>query len=115
MEKQLSIEQQERLQRRLGINLAEMSQFSQRWQIVELAFFGSVLRDDFREDSDVDVLVRFAPEHQWGLEFVRMRDELAELFHRKVDLVSHKSVEASHNQARRESILSSMQVIYDAR
>jgi predicted nucleotidyltransferase len=63
--------------------------FCQRWNISELALFGSVLRGDFRPDSDVDVLVRFAPDARWTLlDFVRMRDELSEILERKIDLES---------------------------
>ena len=58
-----------------------LAKFCQRWKIVELALFGSLLRDDFRPDSDVDVLVKFAPDARWTLlDFVTMQDELSLLF-----------------------------------
>lgn len=89
--------------------------FCQRWQVTELALFGSVLRDDFRPDSDIDVLIRFAPDSHWTLlDFVTMGDELSEIFGRKVDLVSRRAVEASQNYYRRKAILESAQVIYAA-
>jgi predicted nucleotidyltransferase len=89
--------------------------FCQRWNISELALFGSVLRGDFRPDSDVDVLVRFAPDARWTLlDFVRMRDELSEILERKIDLVSRRAVEASQNPLRRRAILESAQVNYGA-
>jgi predicted nucleotidyltransferase len=89
--------------------------FCQRWNISELALFGSVLRGDFRPDSDIDVLVRFAPDVRWTLlDFVQMRDELSEILGRKVDLVSRRAVEASQNPLRRRAILESAQVIYGA-
>ena len=85
-----------------------LTAFCRRWRIAELAFFGSVLRDDFRPDSDVDVLVTFAPDADWGLlDFVAMRDELSAILGRQVDLVTRRSVENSGNWIRREAILSS--------
>jgi uncharacterized protein len=55
----------------------EISDFCQRWQISEFALFGSVLRDDFGPDSDLDVLVTFAPEADWSLfDHLRMEEEL---------------------------------------
>ena|SRR5436190_7568300 len=60
--------------------------FCRRNHIRRLAFFGSVLRDDFRPDSDVDVLVEFEPGKTPGLDFFGMQDELSELLRRRVDL-----------------------------
>ena len=86
-----------------------------RWQVAELAFFGSVLRDDFRPDSDVDVLIRFSDLSRWSLlDHIAMEDELAAFFGRKVDLVSKRAVEASRNPIRRQHILGSAQVVYAA-
>jgi predicted nucleotidyltransferase len=86
-----------------------------RWQVAELAFFGSVLRDDFRTDSDVDVLVRFADSSQWSLlDHIAMEEELSLFFGRKVDLVSWRAVESSRNPIRRQHILGSAQVVYAA-
>jgi len=64
----------------------KLAEFCQRHHITRLAFFGSVLRDDFRPDSDVDVLVEFAPGHVPGFSFFSMERELSRLLHRKVDL-----------------------------
>ena len=65
--------------------------FCQRWKIAEFAFFGSVLRDDFRPDSDVDVLVTFRPDSHWSLfDLVQMQEELEEVLGRKVDLIEQK-------------------------
>ena len=86
-----------------------------RWQVTELAFFGSVLRDDFRPDSDVDVLIRFSDASRWSLlDHIAMEEELAAYFGRKVDLVSRRAVEESRNQIRRHHILDSAQVVYAA-
>jgi len=64
----------------------KIADFCQRHHIRKLAFFGSVLRDDFRGDSDVDVLVEFEPGHVPGLAFFAMESELSEILGRKVDL-----------------------------
>ncbi len=89
--------------------------FCRRWKITELSLFGSVLRNDFRPDSDVDVLVRFAPESRWSLlDLARIQRELETLLERDVDLVTRSSVENSHNWIRREAILSTAQPIFTA-
>jgi uncharacterized protein len=89
--------------------------FCQCWNVIELALFGSVLRDDFRSDSDIDVLVTLAPDSQWTLsKMMRMQEELETLFGRRVDLVSKPSIETSRNYLRRKAILSSAKVIYAA-
>ncbi|NEP58100.1 MAG: nucleotidyltransferase family protein [Symploca sp. SIO2G7] len=94
---------------------AKIKHFCQRWEITEFALFGSVLRDDFRPDSDIDTLVSFAPDaHHTLLDLVYMEQELQEIFRRDVDLVSKKGVESSRNYLRRKAILSSAQIIYVA-
>lgn len=91
----------------------EVAAFCRRWQIVEMAFFGSVLRDAFRPDSDVDVLVRFQLEAQHTLfDMVRMQEELSRILGREVDLVERTAVEQSRNYIRRKAILQSAEVIY---
>jgi predicted nucleotidyltransferase len=88
--------------------------FCRRWNVTELAFFGSVLRDDFRPDSDIDVLVTFAPGATPGLfALVEMQDELAAIFGRDVDLLTRSAVESSHNWIRRKEILSTAET-FDA-
>ncbi len=91
----------------------QIEEFCLRWKIVELALFGSVLRqEEFRSDSDVDVLVTFAPDAQWSLmDKVRMKDELKEIFGREVDLVSKSAI---RNPFRRYEILRTAQVVYAA-
>lgn len=101
----------------LHIDLPEdrITSFCQRWKVAELSAFGSVLRDDFGPESDVDLLVTFAPEAGWTLfDMARMRDELMRLLGREVDLVSRRGVETSRNPIRRDAILSSAEVIYAA-
>ncbi|HEX6386204.1 MAG TPA: nucleotidyltransferase family protein [Anaerolineae bacterium] len=93
----------------------EIRRLCHQWQIVELALFGSVLRDDFGPDSDVDVLVTFAPDANWGLlEHVQMEQELEDLLQREVDLISKRAVERSHNWIRRQEILDTAQVLFSA-
>lgn len=89
--------------------------FCERWQIAELAFFGSVLRDDFGPDSDVDVMVRFRPEASHSLfSMVSMEEELSGILRRETDLLSRTAVEKSRNYIRREAILKSAEVFYAA-
>ena len=90
----------------------EIATFCKRWQVTELALFGSVLRDDFGPDSDVDVLVEFAPWCTPWLGFVSMAEELSEMFGRQVDVLTRSSVERSQNYIRRKAILDSAKVIY---
>ncbi len=71
---------------RISLPTEAIAEFCRRNQIRRLALFGSVLRDDFRPDSDVDVLVEFEPGKTPGLAFFGMQDELSELLGRKVDL-----------------------------
>jgi predicted nucleotidyltransferase len=71
----------------------QIEAFCRKWKIREFALFGSVLRDDFRPDSDVDVLVEFEPDARFTLfDFVHMQDELGQMFGRKVDLVEKAAV-----------------------
>lgn len=99
----------------IQIDRQAMEAFCRRWKITELSLFGSVLREDFRPDSDVDVLVSFAPEAEWGLlDHAAMQDELSDLVGRKVDLVTRRAVERSRNRRRRQSILESAELFYAA-
>lgn len=91
----------------------EIADFCQRWQVVQLAFFGSVLRNELRPDSDLDILVSFDPETRHTLiDMVRMQEELQHVFGRPVDLVSRRAIERSRNYLRRNAILKSMKVIH---
>jgi len=71
---------------RISLDNAQIAEFCRRHHIRRLAFFGSVLREDFGPDSDVDVLVEFEPGHVPGLAFMTMERELSEILGRKVDL-----------------------------
>ena len=87
--------------------------FCKRWRIKELSLFGSVLRDDFRPDSDIDVLVSLEPGQTMTLEgFLDMRDELSAMFGgREVDLVQKRLLKNPH---RRYEILTTREVMYAA-
>ena len=99
----------------ISIDPQMIAQFCRRRQIVELSLFGSVLREDFGPDSDVDILVSFADQADWSLlDHIAMEAELSELLGRKVDLVSRRAVERSRNWIRRRSILSGAERIYAA-
>jgi uncharacterized protein len=98
----------------LNISRAAIVDYCQRWKITKMELFGSVLRDDFRPDSDVDVLVTFTPDAHWTLfDLVDMRDEFIALLGRKVDLMTRRAIERSRNYIRRKAILDSAQVIYE--
>ena len=73
-------------QPRIDVPQDAIADFCRRHAVRELALFGSVLRDDYRPESDVDVLVEFEPGHVPGLAFFAMQDELSELFRREVEL-----------------------------
>jgi predicted nucleotidyltransferase len=94
----------------------QIADFCQKWKIVELSLFGSVLRDDFRPDSDVDILVTFSLDAEWSLlDHVAMEEEASAIFGRKVDLVSRKAIERSENYIRRKAILETAQPYYVTR
>lgn len=98
---------------RLPFDHKALEDFCKRHGIVELSFFGSVLTDDFRDDSDVDVLVSFAPDARLSLfDLVRMQDELSGLLGRPVDLVERQAVEKSENYIRRRHILNNLELVY---
>jgi predicted nucleotidyltransferase len=100
----------------IELPIEQIQEFCDRWHITELALFGSILRDDFRSDSDVDVLVTFAPETKRGLsETLQMKDELQAIFGRQVDFIVKTTIERSENWLRRKNILESAQIIYAAR
>jgi predicted nucleotidyltransferase len=99
----------------LKLDRPEVADFCRRWKVRELAVFGSALRDDFSADSDIDLLVSFEADANWGLfEQVTMETELAALLGRRVDLVSRRAIERSANWIRRQSILESAETVHVA-
>jgi len=101
------------IQIQLNLPTEEIITFCQKWQVTELALFGSILRDDFRPNSDIDIMVQFHPEaHPTFGTLEQMEAELKSLCNREVDLVTRQGIESSQNYLRRNEILSSAQVIY---
>jgi len=89
--------------------------FCEKWGVAELAVFGSVLRDDFRPDSDIDFLVTWAPgvkRTYWDM--CVMKDDLAAVFHREIGLAEKHVVEADFNPIRKRNILGSARVLFAA-
>ena len=98
---------------RIDIPKEEIAAFCRRNHIRRMALFGSVLRDDFTPESDVDVLVEFEPSQTPGLEFITMQDELSEILGRQVDMYTFGGIESSRNWLLREEILNSAEVQYE--
>ncbi|NHC35883.1 nucleotidyltransferase family protein [Scytonema millei] len=97
----------------IELPIEKIAEFCDRWQITEFALFGSVLRDGFRPDSDIDVMVQFHPDARPTFSTLdRMEAELKTIFQRDIDLITRQGVETSRNYLRRQEILSSAQVIY---
>ena len=100
----------------VDVTLEQIAAFCRKWHIVQFELFGSVLRDDFRPDSDIDVLVTFAPGMGGTLyNLVDMEDELKTVFGREVDLLQRPVIEKSANYIRRRNILNSTKRVYATR
>jgi predicted nucleotidyltransferase len=100
---------------KIAIPQEALAEFCRKWKIERLEVFGSVLRNDFRSDSDVDLLATFAVDAQWSfLDHMRMERELVAIFGREVDLLTRRAVETSSNRFRRQSILTTARTIYAA-
>jgi uncharacterized protein len=98
------------IERRLGASLGEIAHLCQHWKIMELAIFGSILRSDFRTDSDVDFLVTFAPEAHWHLfDVMNLQRDLEALVGRSVDLTEKVGLTNPYSKA---EILRTAQVLY---
>lgn len=93
----------------IELPLAQIAAFCQRHQITRLALFGSVIRDDFGPESDIDVLVEFAPGQTPGLAFFGMQDELTEMLGREVDLNTAGWLSPFF----RDTVLAEAQVVYE--
>ena len=97
----------------IEVDQQRIADFCRKWKIGEFCLFGSVLRDDFGPESDVDVLVSFEKEAHWSLlDFAEMKMELEDVFHREVDLLTRRAVERSHNWLRRRAILDNVERVY---
>ena len=98
MESQVLLKQnqQERLQQRLGVSFEQIAEFCQHHLIKELAVFGSVLRDDFKAESDIDFLVSVLPEVSINLNYLEILEtEIRQMVNREIDLVFKKNLEIS--------------------
>jgi len=100
----------------IKLPMQRIAEFCHKWQVTEFALFGSVLRNDFRPDSDIDIMVQFYPEaHPTFNTLDQMEIELKTIFDRDIDLITRQGIETSRNYLRRHEILSSAQVIYEAK
>ncbi len=95
-----------------AVHKERIAEFCRKWMVTEFALFGSVLRDDFRPDSDLDILVTFSGDARWSLfDWVNMIEELETIFGRKVHLLSKEGL---RNPFRRHEILKTREVVYAA-
>jgi uncharacterized protein len=96
---------------KLKLPLEKIAGFCQRWRIARLEIFGSVLRDDFCSDSDVDLVASYSPEAHWSLlDRVRMKHELEDMLGRDVDLLNRRALKIGSNRA--AAILAQTQLLY---
>lgn len=91
----------------------EIAAFCERNAIERMAAFGSVTRDDFTAESDIDILVQFAPGKTVGYEFIDIQDELARLLGHKVDIYTFAAIARSRNPLLRKEILGSAETLYE--
>lgn len=99
----------------IAIPIEKIEAFCRKWKVQRLWLFGSVLREDFGPESDVDVMVEFMPETVWNLlDMVEAEQELSEIVGRPVDLVERRCVEQSDNWIRRRHILEHASLLYVA-
>lgn len=97
---------------RIAASAEKVKAFCLKWKVNELSLFGSILREDFRPDSDIDILIKFAPDTKWSLfDLPRMQAELTTILGRNVDLVDVRGLK---NPFRRKEILSTKKVVYAA-
>jgi predicted nucleotidyltransferase len=99
----------------IDLDTEAVRDFCRKWKIRELSIFGSVLRDDFGPESDVDFLADYDEDAEWDLsDLMDMRDELAAIVGREVDLLTRAGVEASSNRLLKREILSKLERLYAA-
>jgi uncharacterized protein len=96
----------------IELPIEKIADFCDRWQVTEFALFGSVLRDDFRPDSDIDVMQFHPKAHPTFSSLDQMEAELKAMFQRDIDLITRQGIETNRNYLRRHEILSAAQVIY---
>jgi len=102
------------IEKRLNLTEKQIKDFCQQNHIQELSLFGSVLRDDFNSNSDVDFLVVFQPEFQLSLmDLIDIQYQLEELTGRKVDLIEKRSILDSYNWLRCQNILNTAKIVHE--
>ena len=112
----LQLDQNPTIQTRFGLPSHEIVNFCKQWGITKMALFGSILRDDFRADSDIDLLITFAPNARQGLlTLAKIKHELESRLNRPIDLIPEASIQMSDNWIRQREILSTAQTIYEQR
>ena len=100
---------------KVEVDRSRLTALCRRWNIVELSVFGSAVRDDFNPDSDIDVLIKFAP--GYGMNFdnrADLTDEITAFFERKADVVDFNGLLKSDNYIRRNHILKNLVTVYVA-
>lgn len=111
-----AIDWSEHIMSKTNVSQERIAEFCERRGIVELYVFGSVLRDDFCSESDIDILFQFEPDGSYNIhDLLAMEQELEEMFDRKVDFVNKKMIENSNNNLRRDLIFRTMEIVYDGR
>ena len=99
--------------RNIDFSQKELHTFCKRWKIIRLEIFGSAIRDDFNEMSDIDLLVEYHSDfHRTLSDMEEMQFEIEEIFQRPVDLITRKTIERSQNPYKRQNILDNTVVIY---
>ena len=105
-----------KIEQRLGISIDKMSEFCQTWGITEMALFGSVLREDFKPDSDIDFLITFSPNVPQGLlTLAKIKNKLESMLNRQVDIALKESIQTSNNWIIQREILRTAKMIYEQR
>ncbi len=104
------------IHQRLKLSEIEITRICKQWNITKLSLFGSILREDFNQDSDIDILIQFAPYARQGLlTLAKLKHYLEDMTQRSVDIVVQESIENSENWIRKEQILNTAQIIYEKR
>lgn len=97
---------------RIQLPEKQITDFCKRWKVREFSLFGSVVGANFQPDSDIDILISFAPEAEWSLfDLITMQEELREIFGHEVDLVEREGLV---NPFRRHAILKNREIVYEA-
>jgi predicted nucleotidyltransferase len=94
----------------IDFDRTQLEELCRRYKVRRLAFFGSVIREDFNDDSDVDILVEFEPDAKVGLSFFSLQDELSQLLGRQVDL----STPGFLSPQFREKVIRDARPVYEA-